>query len=756
MKTSNVFQNLMETLTAGNSQSLMNMDGDSGYVTIRQTKQVKKFDQKHNRRPSQFKEVLLDQAINTLDMIQASIIVFDISSQGIISVDYTAPNLAKFLGTDNEFLENNPDIWVTNIHAYDFAQVFSPTLKKLTDSVLPHQIEYRYLADGELKWIKAHLIPEKKSSESTQVFALLQDISINKKAESVNHNISLLNKSIAQNSSAVVYTYEVSNDQYSFIEDSLTKILPHGQEYSPSNEEEFMQYLHPDDIIKFREYRTNLLKNKQQGCFSGGSLELRFKWNIGSWKKIKVSESITTQNISNAPVIHGIIEDLSKIETLENQLYQQTQFDNLTNLPNRTMFMKKTSDYLSKFHEDSIRTLALLFVNINRFNIINDSLGYANGDKLLSKLGDRLRNAVDENIYISRLGVDEFALLVSGYDDQESLKTLSMKLIKELSRPFEIDQHKIHTTVSIGICEADSNYNSAETLIGNAGSAIQKAKQYRNGGYAFFQSDMHELTYSRFILEGELRHALDNEELELHYQPKYSLIEDTIVGCEALVRWRSKTRGLVNPGDFIPLAEENGMIIDMDTWIINQAFKTLQRWKRRGIICKMSVNISSRFFNEGKPVKLISQALESTGVNPAQVELEITESAIMKDLESSKNLIDQLQSLGIRIAIDDFGTGYSSLAYLKELNVDTLKIDQKFMADLTSDTNSQAIIRSVINLAKLLDLEVVAEGVENLDQVSYLKEHDCDTIQGYLLSKPLEDKQLISFFKNTNFSLIGY
>jgi diguanylate cyclase (GGDEF)-like protein len=756
MKASNVLTQLFGSLTPSNNHSSQ-YDKNNNLLQIISNAtgggNTNTPSPKNNQSPLvEFKPIYFSQAVKSLEVLNAAIVVFNIDRCGNITPEYESPNLQNFLQISKS-RNVSSDMWIKNIHAHDFSELLTPSLEKIYRTNKPHQFTYRYLSDSGLLWIQAHFMPEKIGNDEVQIFAVLQDVTLQKQQKNKHDRSQILNKSIAQNTSFVVYTYDIYNDSYDFVEDSVYKIIPDSISQIPTNNSELEQFIHPDDITAFKDYRSKLLLKKEYDYFNGESITIRFKKDLKQWSKIKVSETIAFNQETNQHLIHGVMEDLSEIESLENQLYQQTQFDNLTKLPNRTMFIKHTTDKLNEFHNHTIKSLSLLFIDINRFKVINDSLGYANGDILLRKISTRLRSIIDENIYLSRLGVDEFALLVENFENPNEITSLSLRLIDQLSKPFEIEGIEVHTSPSIGICIADENHATAENLIGNADAAKHRAKKQKGGGYAIFENDMKQLTYTRFVLEADMRNAIKNNEFELYFQPQYSLSDDTVFGCEALVRWNNPTRGLVSPGKFIPIAEENGMIIEIDTWIINQACRTLRQWNDKGIECNMSVNMSSRFFNEGDPVTMISDALKESGAQPNQLEIEITEGAIMNDLETAKKVIDQLQDLGVQVAIDDFGTGYSSLAYLKELNINTLKIDGKFVTDLVSDTNSQAIIRSIINLAQLLDMKTVAECVETLDQVNYLKEQDCDLIQGFLISKPLESKKLMKFFNNTNFSL---
>lgn len=761
MKASQVLSQFINSLQSGSEESSIHIDAENKIVTVEEktnpsniaSSRIKHKPNVGNNSLISFKPIYFDQAVDSLDRLNISIIIFELEPNGTVYPQYISPNLNKFLHVQSVNEVERSLTWIQNIHQNDLQNLVNPAFERILDSGEPQTVEYRYVVKSEVLWVEAQFIPEKVvGSNKIQIFTILQDRTKQKQEIAQLQNISRLNTAIAKSTPFVVYSYDAIEDSYEFIERSISKILPDSIPAIPTDHKSLISFIHPDDVNKFKNYRDKLLARREEEFYQGGSITIRFKKDIGIWSTVKITETISSSPHFH-PIIQGVMEDLTQIESLEHQLFEQTQLDALTKLPNRTMFIKQTSDKLEEFIDGNIHTFSLLFIDVNRFSIINESLGYKSGDILLSKIGERLANIIDEGTYLSRLGVDEFALIVQNFKSENELTQLAIRLINELSKPYDLEGLPVHTSTSIGIAVADSNHRNAEDLISNAGSAVQQAKKHKNGGYAIFQSDMHESTYTRFILEGEMRKAIDHEEFVLYFQPQFSLSDNTITGCEALVRWNSPTRGRVNPGEFIPIAEENGMILELDEWVINKACDTLVLWKKQGITCKMSFNISSRFFNEADPVKMISDAIHRSGVDPRQLELEITEGAIMSDLDISRRKLDELQSLGIDIAIDDFGTGYSSLAYLKELNIDTLKIDGKFVDDLVGDSDSQAIIRSIINLAKLLDMKIVAECVETLDQVSYLKEQECDVIQGYLVSKPLESEGLMTFFNNTNLTL---
>jgi diguanylate cyclase (GGDEF)-like protein/PAS domain S-box-containing protein len=437
----------------------------------------------------------------------------------------------------------------------------------------------------------------------------------------------------------------------------------------------------------------------------------------------------------------GIFNDITEKKRIERKLKNLLFYDPLTKLPNRALFVERLEQAMISSQSRDI-PLALFCVDLDRFKNINDSLGHKAGDELLAQAAKRIRGGVRKSDVVARLCGDEFTVILSEIKFRESAEHLAKRLIHLLQQPFHISGEEVFINASIGISIYPDDGLEAETLIRNADTAMHFAKEREHGSYQHFRSQMNERLMHRLNVEKHLRHAIDNNEFVLYYQPKYSLEENRIVGAEALIRWHHPSEGIISPAEFIPIAEETGIITALGEWCLKTACRQIKAWDQQGLgLRRVAVNISSRQFENRDLLTLLNTALKETGLDPALLELEITESAVMEDPELAVELLREIRRLGIRIAIDDFGTGYSSLAYLKKFPVNSIKIDQSFIADLAKDSDDAAIVASIIQMGRNLHLEVVAEGVETLEQLEFLRERKCHEVQGYYFSRPLPPEE---------------
>ncbi len=429
--------------------------------------------------------------------------------------------------------------------------------------------------------------------------------------------------------------------------------------------------------------------------------------------------------------------DITKRKRDEEHIRFQANYDMLTHLPNRYLIMDRLEQALLKARRDGSRVCAL-FLDLDRFKNINDSYGHAAGDELLKLVARRLRQVVRMSDTVGRLAGDEFVVVLSEVADGADGDQVAEKIIEILSEPFLILDAELFCLPSIGITYFPDQAESVETLLRNADVAMYHAKQAGDRRFLTFSEDMAQRSIEMMNLETDLRHALNREELELHYQPKVGVDGRTVVGAEALIRWRHPRLGLVGPNDFIPLAEDSGLIIPIGRWTLATACEQFMTWRTQGLAPpSVSVNVSARQFNDSGLLDTVREALERTGVPPGCLDLEITESVMTGDVERAVATLNALKAMGVTLSIDDFGTGYSSLNYLKTFPIDTLKIDQTFVRDVSHDSKDAAIIATIVSLARNLGFNVVAEGVETLDQMDFLRQNDCLLFQGYWVSRPL-------------------
>jgi diguanylate cyclase (GGDEF)-like protein/PAS domain S-box-containing protein len=435
------------------------------------------------------------------------------------------------------------------------------------------------------------------------------------------------------------------------------------------------------------------------------------------------------------------IRDVSVARAASLEISRAAQHDALTNLPNRALFNDRLTQAIS-LAERQRKQLAVLFVDLDQFKRINDSLGHAVGDKLLRSVAGRLMACVRRSDTVCRLGGDEFVILLSQVEHAEDAAISARKILRAIASPHIIDDRSLDISVSIGGSTYPGDGQDAENLISQADAAMYEAKQHGRNGYQFFQSDMRTRVRKRLLLERDLRYALGRNEFLLHYQPQINLKTGRITGMEALIRWQHPERGLLFPGDFVPIAEECGLILPLGQWVLLEACRQVRAWSDTSIgIVPVAVNVSGAEFLAKDFLSGVRAALIATGIEPRNLELELTESVLMQDAESAVVTLRALKAMGVGLAIDDFGTGYSSFTYLRRFPVDTLKIHQSFVQEISADVEGVTLISAMISIGKSLNQRVIAEGVETRSQLDFLKRHGCDEGQGYYFSHPIVAEQ---------------
>ncbi|UTF59810.1 bifunctional diguanylate cyclase/phosphodiesterase [Gilvimarinus sp. DA14] len=436
----------------------------------------------------------------------------------------------------------------------------------------------------------------------------------------------------------------------------------------------------------------------------------------------------------------------SALREQQSRLNYMAFHDALTALPNRSLFYDRINHGIARAQRSESK-LALMLLDVDRFKNINDSLGHDSGDLLLKSIAARLNDGVRDMDTVARLGGDEFVVLLEGVHDLDDVRFVANKLLAQVSRPMEIVGHEISITASIGISVYPADGETTDELLKNADIAMYKAKEAGKNNCQFYAKGMSATAVNYLLLENDLRRALEQEQLTLHYQPQINLHSGELTGVEALVRWQHPERGLVSPAHFIPLAEETGLIVPLGEWVLKAACQQQKRWLDAGLqVPQMAVNLSTRQFRQRDFPGKVATVLRETELPAEYLELEITESCAMEHASETINQLNQLNQMGLQLSIDDFGTGYSSLAYLKRFPIDKLKIDSSFIHDVPLDQNDAAIAKSIIGLAHNMQLTVVAEGVEQQHQAEWLAEEGCDQAQGFLYAKPMPAAQFESHF----------
>jgi diguanylate cyclase (GGDEF)-like protein len=453
-----------------------------------------------------------------------------------------------------------------------------------------------------------------------------------------------------------------------------------------------------------------------------------------------------TRRFQNLALIEHLQQAQTKSEALNRELARQyeertrylSHYDELTGLANRSLFNERLRESNQRVRQGG-RNLALLHINLDRFKLLNDSLGHDVADELLRLVGRRLSAELAEADTVARLSADEFAVLMDTHGNLTTLARVTTRLLAKLRSPVSVSGHELVVSASIGIALLPDSARDIAAMVSQANMAMQHAKHLGGNNFQFYTESLQARTLERLQLEIQLRRAIEDGQLEVFYQPKLELATGRLSSAEALVRWRHPVRGMVPPGEFIGLAEETGLIADIGEFVLRQACRQAREWQRSGLApIRVSVNLSVHQLRQGKLVSLVRQVLDEAGLMPEYLELELTESQLLDSVEHIISTFQQLRELGVKLAIDDFGTGYSSLSYLKRFPVDYVKIDQAFIRGLNEGTEDAAITRAIIAMAHSLELKVVAEGVENVQQLEFLREHKCDEVQGYLISRPVE------------------
>jgi diguanylate cyclase (GGDEF)-like protein len=431
------------------------------------------------------------------------------------------------------------------------------------------------------------------------------------------------------------------------------------------------------------------------------------------------------------------------------QLEHQANYDALTGLPNRNLLHDRLRQAV--YAQRSPRAMAVVFIDLDHFKFVNDSLGHGTGDKLLRGMADRLRGVLREGDTVARLGGDEFVVILNDQGGEEVIFRAMQRIMLEVSQPMMIDGKELYVTCSAGISLHPQDGADVDTLLKNADAAMYRAKDGGRNNFQFFTSEMNERINERLSLENALRRALERKEFLLHYQQKIDLRTGAIAGAEALVRWSHPELGVLRPERFIPLAEETGLIVQIGEWVIREACRQTRAWLDQGLKPGLvSVNLSARQFRQDGLVRAVSRILEETGIDSRHLEIELTESMVMHNVNTAIATLHGLKSLGIALSVDDFGTGYSSLAYLKDLPIDTLKIDRSFVRDIGygEGADEGVIAQAIISLGHALHLKVIAEGVETERQLGFLRRHGCDEVQGFFYGEPVAPESYARLLEN--------
>ena len=467
-------------------------------------------------------------------------------------------------------------------------------------------------------------------------------------------------------------------------------------------------------------------------------------------REVPIEDSVASIHDRQGQATGAVIvfRDVSAARAMSVEIAHSAEHDFLTDLPNRMLLNDRISQAIALAPRHN-KQVAVLFLDLDGFKHINDSLGHPIGDKLLQAIGRRLATCVRVADTVSRQGGDEFVILLSEAERGEDAAIVARRILQAVAEPHAIDQHELHVTASIGVSVYPDDGLDAETLIKNADTAMYQAKENGRQSYQFFKPAMNVRAVERQSIEESLRRALEREEFALHYQPKINLRTRAITGAEALLRWTHPTRGAVPPAQFIPIAEDCGLIRPIGSWVLREACEQARAWVDMGLpVATMAVNVSATEFRGERFLKGLFAILSETGLDPRVLELELTEGVLMKHADSAASILQGLRERGVQVAVDDFGTGYSSLSYLRQFPIDALKIDQSFIYQITAAGDDASIVTAVISMARSLKLRVVAEGVETLEQLQFLQARECDEAQGYYFSRPVPPQEFVELLRN--------
>lgn len=659
---------------------------------------------------------------------------------------YVSPQIEAVLGFTAEEWMADPNLWRKQLHPDDCERVLA-TDERTFATGEPFCAEYRIFArDGRVVWLHDEsrwVRDENGKPRFTQGIEF--DITERKEAEAALQESEERYELAVRGANDGLWDWNLKTDDV-YYSPRWKAMLGHEDNEVGHTANDWLKRIHPDDLLHFKadlashlEGNTDHFESEYRMAHADG----RYRWILSRGLAVRDSAN-------HAHRMAGSQTDITARKLAEERLAHDALHDGLTGLPNRSLFLDRLEHAIkrTKRQADKEHQFSVLFLDIDRFKLVNDSLGHRLGDELLIGIAERLQKSLRPGDTVARLGGDEFVILLEGVVDAADATHITDRLQKELSFPFRLNGHQVTVTASIGIVMSETGYERAEDLLRDADIAMYRAKTMGKARYEIFDTGMHAAVSTLLHLEADLRQAIEKQEFRVYFQPLVSLSSGRIVGTEALLRWQHPQRGLLPPGAFLTVLEETGMIVPVGEWILRAACAQNKAWQDGGCPhLRIAVNFSARQFQIKNLPELVKEVLDETGMDPATLELEITESTAMKDVELTLQLLNDLHEIGVGISLDDFGSSYSTLGYLKRYPFQVLKADRSFIMDIPNDSNDMAITAAIIAMAHSLKLRVVAEGVETQEQLDFLRSQKCDEVQGFLFSRPVPANELTTLLQ---------